>query len=146
MPFILFQEPVPSSSCQNKPAIAGNLNFPRWVRDCSSNQSQTIPSLCPVKAFQFADIVDHKCYFWALLLGHWCFLVRVLFCFWFMSTEMVQRTAIPEAAMMWSNSPWRFCFCFCLPLWNQYQASIPMITNLFLYRPCYNMPIKWNTS
>lgn len=145
MPFIYFQEPVPSTSCQDKLATAGSWNFPMWVRDSKCNQLQTTPSPYPIKSFQFADIFDHKCYFWALLLHQWCFLLRVLFCFGFISTEMVQRTSGLEVPVMWSNSPWHFCLH--LPSWNQYQASIPMIRNLFLYRPRYNMPQQmWHVS
>lgn len=143
-PFLHFQKLVPSTSCQDKLAIAGNLNFPKSVRDSNCYQLQTALSPCPMKAFPPDDSVDQS-----VISEHCCwingaFLWRVLFCFWFMSAEMVQRTSILEASMKWSNSPWYFCFC--LPLWNQYQASIPMITNLFLYRPCYNIPIKHNTS
>lgn len=100
--------------------------------NCKLSPHRTPWGLCNVLTYCIVSVSsEHCCWINGTFL-------LVLFCFWFISTEMVHGTSLPEAPMMWPNSPWRFCFC--LSLWNQYQASIRMITNLFLYRAVTTFP------
>lgn len=133
MPFLHLQKLVPSyTSCQDTLTIVDSLNFPMWVRDskCKKQQTTSSPPHTPQMLFNLLTWWSISVTSEHLLGDQWCFLIRILFSFGFISTDMVQSTSLPEASMMRSNSPW--CFFSRLPLWNQYQASIPMITNCFL--------------